>query len=219
MHDKELRGCRILIISPCHRKNALNVSEVVFKSVRVKLTLDGACGMMSQAGVKCAALDHKVFDNSVENKSVIELVANKVFEVSYSFRCNLGEQSDKNVTVSCNLYNNVVCVSVCLLKIFDVSIAEIDLVRRRRIVLRRGWRIFFRFRCSSRTRRGGRCRGIVVQINIARAKQKRDHHKQRTDRQKTFFHLKISFIIINNEKFALPLFQYSIYFPKNQQKF
>ena len=56
-------------------------------------------------------------------------------------------------------------------------------------------------------------------MRITRAKQKRDHHEQRTDRQKTFFHLKISFIIINNEKFALPLFQYSIYFPKNQQKF
>ena len=91
MANKELRGCGIIVLRARHRDDTTSVLQRVFDSVCRKFTHDFFIRSTRAVSLGISAQNHKVFDDTVEDQAVIKVFGNKLFEVFYCNRGNVGE--------------------------------------------------------------------------------------------------------------------------------
>ena len=72
MNDKKLAPCAVRMHGSGHGKNALRVLQFILKAVLGKFSFDRIAGAAHAAAFRASALDHKVFNNPVENEAVIK---------------------------------------------------------------------------------------------------------------------------------------------------
>ena len=99
MNDKELRGCGIIIIGARHRNNTALVAEGIVYTVCGKFALNFFIRATCSVSFRVAALNHKVFNNTVEGKAVIESLANQLLEVCYRKGSVLRIKLNDDITV------------------------------------------------------------------------------------------------------------------------
>ena len=88
--------------------------KVIYKAVLCELALDGVCVLRL---VSCdvstllvaAALNHEFVDDAVEDKTVVCLCRNQLFEVLNCAGSNVGEKTDYYLAVVLYVDNNVIC--------------------------------------------------------------------------------------------------------------
>ena len=90
MHDEELAGCRVGIVSSRHGDNASLVLDGIVVTVSAEFTVELLLGAAHTVAEGVAALDHKAGDNSVEGEAVVEAFLCERFKVCDSLGCVLG---------------------------------------------------------------------------------------------------------------------------------
>ena len=90
VHNEELGACRVGVHGASHGDHASGVLQGVLYAVGRKFTLDLIAGTAHTRTGGVAALNHEACDNSVEDKSVIEALVCKLYEVFNRDRCDLG---------------------------------------------------------------------------------------------------------------------------------
>ena len=97
------------------------MADVVVVTVRGELTLNGLVATARAVCIGVATLDHKVLDNSVEGKTVVEATLNERDEVCNGDGCGGRIKEDNESTKALNTHLNVLNISagyVTGLKIF-----------------------------------------------------------------------------------------------------
>ena len=89
LNDKELTCCTVIILCSCHCNYTSGVRKCVFKTVLCKFTFDRLSFLLFQIFVIAAALNHKIFNNSVEYCAIIKTVFCKFNEVFNRIRCKV----------------------------------------------------------------------------------------------------------------------------------
>ena len=90
MHDEELASGGVGVHGARHGQDAALVLEIVLKAVHKELALDAVAGAAHAGAGGVAALDHKVFDDAVEDQAVIEALVGQINEVIDALRRDLG---------------------------------------------------------------------------------------------------------------------------------
>ena len=85
---------------------------IIFKSVGRKLTLDRSSDVPCAVTVGVTALNHKVADDSVEGKSVIEAAVSKGCKALYGLGCCVSVKKHGDSAVALNLDDGIVTVHV-----------------------------------------------------------------------------------------------------------
>lgn len=111
MHDEELAACGVGSHGTGHGKNAFCVLQVIFYTVLGEFSFNGVTGAAGSVTNRVAALDHKAFDDSVENQPVIEILIDQTDKVIYG---NRGDFRIKlclyNISVfHGDCYNGILC--------------------------------------------------------------------------------------------------------------
>ena len=129
MNYIELRGCGILNAGPCHCKHVADVKKIIFKAVGGELALDRgallclkgvALAVLALDNDTSAALDHEVFDNSVEYCAVKEFIFGELFEVSNGNGCYVTAEYCYYRAVVLDLDKHVVALLVRGLEVLDL---------------------------------------------------------------------------------------------------
>ena len=111
MHDEELAACGIGMHSSCHRQNTLGVLQIVSYAVSSELTLDAVAGTTTSGAVRTSALDHETADDTVEDQTIIEMLADQADEIVNGFGGNFGIKLafDHTAVLHCNSNNRIFC--------------------------------------------------------------------------------------------------------------
>ena len=72
MHQEKLGACGVGHHGSCHGQHARCVRQIILETVVGKLTLDAVSRAAHAGAVRASALNHKAFDDAVEDQSVIE---------------------------------------------------------------------------------------------------------------------------------------------------
>ena len=112
-------GKYIVKVLPLYMENVKNEGELT------EYLLGGSA---ESGSLGVAALDHKVLDDSVEDYSVIELLANELFEILNGLGCYVGVKSDNDLSVVLNVDDNVIGLLFGLAYLFHIHPAEVDVL-------------------------------------------------------------------------------------------
>ena len=89
VHDEELAAGRVHGLCAGHAEDAAGVAKVVADAVGGELALDAVAGAAHAGAVRAAALDHKAFDDAVEDQSVIVAFLDQADKIVYRIWCDL----------------------------------------------------------------------------------------------------------------------------------
>ena len=101
--------------------------EVVLKAVACKFSLDRIGILLVIILIHTAALYHKVLDNAVEDKTVVEFIGNQLLEILNCCGSDLREESDCDLAVIFNRYDNVICFLIGFCELVYIDLAEVKI--------------------------------------------------------------------------------------------
>ena len=111
VHDEELAACGIGMHSSCHRQNAFGMFQIIGHTVGSELTLDAVAGAAHTGAIGTSALDHETADDTVEDQTIIEMLADQADKIVNGFRCNFGIKLafDHTAILHGNSNNRILC--------------------------------------------------------------------------------------------------------------
>ena len=96
MHDKELRACAVIVLSPCHGDYAALVGKSIVYAVCGKFALDSEAvaltvGIAARAvAERVAALNHEAVHYAVKCEPVIEALLCEIHKVFHGYGSDIG---------------------------------------------------------------------------------------------------------------------------------
>lgn len=84
--NEELAACAVRILGPRHRNHPSFMREIIFDAVTFKFAFDRIIRSARANTIGIAALNHKAFNNPMENQAIVKALVDQIDEISASVR-------------------------------------------------------------------------------------------------------------------------------------